>query len=486
VSRHTRAFLTILAAFAVCPLAASAIVQTGPEPLWLVTFGTDWSDVVRGAAPDGEGGVLIAGQLDYRNLAHPGQGTGFVARYGLDGDRLWLHEFNNPWEDSTSDVISDDRNGAFAAGSTRGSLAAPITSDRDSWVARFDSLGNIEWLEQIGSSFRDYATSVASDGHGGVFVAGNTEGSLGGTNPRPGQLDSWIARYDGGGTRLWIRQTIVGGGRANESVASAAPDGTGGVFLVGRTYHPSCDSAWVARLDGDGNRLWIRQFRPATSCGAPRYESASARSVAPDGAGGVFVTGETNGSLAGPYLGGHGDAWLARYDQDGNRLWLRQFGTPEWDRAQAVAPDNAGGVFVAGGTVGLFGGSSAGKWDAWLMRYDAAGSPMWTYQFGTPELDAAEALAPDGAGGVYMGGYIGGSPGVGAFSSPYSNAFVARFPGNACYPDCDKNGTLDFFDFLCFQNAFLAQDPYADCDGSGALDFFDFLCFQNEFLAGCP
>jgi hypothetical protein len=55
-----------------------------------------------------------------------------------------------------------------------------------------------------------------------------------------------------------------------------------------------------------------------------------------------------------------------------------------------------------------------------------------------------------------------------------------------CYPDCDESGELDFFDFLCFQNAFAAGDPYADCDGSGSLDFFDFLCFQNEFAAGCP
>ncbi|MFG0282831.1 MAG: GC-type dockerin domain-anchored protein [Phycisphaerales bacterium JB039] len=58
--------------------------------------------------------------------------------------------------------------------------------------------------------------------------------------------------------------------------------------------------------------------------------------------------------------------------------------------------------------------------------------------------------------------------------------------GGGCYPDCDESGSLDFFDFLCFQNAFAAGDPYADCDGTGALDFFDFLCFQNEFAAGCP
>jgi hypothetical protein len=63
---------------------------------------------------------------------------------------------------------------------------------------------------------------------------------------------------------------------------------------------------------------------------------------------------------------------------------------------------------------------------------------------------------------------------------------IAALPGAGCYADCDGSGSLDFFDFLCFQNAFLAGEPYADCDGSGVLDFFDFLCFQNEFLAGCP
>ncbi|MFG0284502.1 MAG: GC-type dockerin domain-anchored protein [Phycisphaerales bacterium JB039] len=61
--------------------------------------------------------------------------------------------------------------------------------------------------------------------------------------------------------------------------------------------------------------------------------------------------------------------------------------------------------------------------------------------------------------------------------------FVVRC---ACYADCDESGSLDLFDFLCFQNQFGAGDPAADCDGSGVLDLFDFLCFQNEFAAGCP
>jgi subtilisin family serine protease len=65
-------------------------------------------------------------------------------------------------------------------------------------------------------------------------------------------------------------------------------------------------------------------------------------------------------------------------------------------------------------------------------------------------------------------------------------ALELAVPTAPCYADCDSNGKLDFFDFLCFQNAFVAADPWADCNGDGKLDFFDFLCFQNEFLAGCP
>jgi len=57
---------------------------------------------------------------------------------------------------------------------------------------------------------------------------------------------------------------------------------------------------------------------------------------------------------------------------------------------------------------------------------------------------------------------------------------------SSCYSDCDATGVLDFWDFLCFQNAFAVGDPYADCDGDGDSTFFDFLCFQNEFIAGCP
>ena len=71
---------------------------------------------------------------------------------------------------------------------------------------------------------------------------------------------------------------------------------------------------------------------------------------------------------------------------------------------------------------------------------------------------------------------------------PYLNAAPCTFGQCAsCYADCDQSGTLDIFDFLCFQNSFVLGEPYAcNCDPDPACDIFDFLCFQNAFVAGCP
>ncbi|UYV11689.1 MAG: hypothetical protein NCW75_10305 [Phycisphaera sp.] len=58
--------------------------------------------------------------------------------------------------------------------------------------------------------------------------------------------------------------------------------------------------------------------------------------------------------------------------------------------------------------------------------------------------------------------------------------------GDTCRADLDGDGVLTIFDFLAFQNLFVAGDLAADFDGDGSLTLFDFLAFQNEFDAGCP
>jgi len=66
----------------------------------------------------------------------------------------------------------------------------------------------------------------------------------------------------------------------------------------------------------------------------------------------------------------------------------------------------------------------------------------------------------------------------------YDDVLLEPAPGE-CVADCDGSGTLNIFDFLCFQTAFGNGDPEADCDDNGNLNIFDFLCFQTAFGNGC-
>jgi hypothetical protein len=195
-----------------------------------------------------------------------------------------------------------------------------------------------------------------------VFVSGETRGSLGG--PNAGLEDSWLAHYDGAGNQTWIQQF---GTTSDDRAEATAPDGAGGVYVSGFTSGslggPSAggEDAWLAHYDGAGNQTWIRQFGTT--------DRDSAQATASDGAGGVFVSGYTWGSLGGPTAGTR-DFWLAQYDAAGIQTWIRQFGTGFKDTAYTAAPDGAGGVFVSGATEGSLGGPNAGDRDTWLAHYD--------------------------------------------------------------------------------------------------------------------
>ncbi|MFG0314239.1 MAG: GC-type dockerin domain-anchored protein, partial [Phycisphaerales bacterium] len=55
-----------------------------------------------------------------------------------------------------------------------------------------------------------------------------------------------------------------------------------------------------------------------------------------------------------------------------------------------------------------------------------------------------------------------------------------------CVADCDKNGSLNILDFVCFQGLFSSGDMRANVNGDCQLNILDFVAFQQFFVAGCP
>ena len=141
--------------------------------------------------------------------------------------------------------------------------------------------------------------------------------------------------------------------------------------------------------------------------------------VAPDGAGGVFVTGVLDEDAD---FDGDGEAdltvssgvafFLARYDASGALVFARRFGDDSVfsGSVAGVAADGAGGAYVAGFfTDGDFDGDgtpelASQRGDIYVARYDASGALVFVAQAGGASQDVAEAIAPDGEGGVIVGG----------------------------------------------------------------------------------
>jgi hypothetical protein len=167
--------------------------------------------------------------------------------------------------------------------------------------------------------------------------------------------------------------------------------------------------------------------------------SQLASSVVVDGSGNSYVVGYFTGSVdfGGGVLtsAGSNDIFIAKFDAGGNHIWSQRFGDTNNDVGNSVALDPLGNVIVAGwfaGTVDFGGGvlTSAGSDDIFIAKFDAAGNPIWSQNFGDASLDRGDDVAVDKLGNIVMAGHFQGSVDFGGgvlTSSGSTDIFVAAF-----------------------------------------------------------
>jgi hypothetical protein len=191
-----------------------------------------------------------------------------------------------------------------------------------------------------------------------------------------------------------------GSGNAGEDLLIGIHTGEA-LFVAGYTSgvidgneHPGMHDALLIKYDANGKQIWSRQFGTSLD--------TYARSVY-DSPGGVYVTGNTNGTFQGQQNAGNVDAFLCKFDEDGTMEWSRQFGGAENDYAFSVI-EYEDAVYVAGITYGdLPGKASIGGSDVFLVQYDTSGNLIWTRQFGSEANDSAYSICCDDSG-IYLAG----------------------------------------------------------------------------------
>ncbi len=191
----------------------------------------------------------------------------------------------------------------------------------------------------------------------------------------------WTARYDGPPVN------------ASDTAHSTVVDSAGNIYVtgaatsewpasIGHLASPSFRSDWVTvKYDPAGNELWAARYE-----GLGAHSQQGATFLAADSAGNVYVSMASftlnDESLTNYYI-------TVKYDSAGTELWAARYGAPGGLNLCALAVDDEGNVYLAGGSYT----SSEGTV---LIKYDTSGNQLWVIH---PSwvLD----LAVDSTGNVY-------------------------------------------------------------------------------------
>ncbi len=252
--------------------------------------------------------------------------------------------------------------------------------------------------------------------------------------------------------RLWATYY---GGAGQDAGYKISTDASGNVYMTGQTssstgistpgsfqsvYGGGVD-AYLVKFDGAGNRLW------ATYYGGP--DADYGYGVKTDAAGNIYLTGytESTSGIATPgahqtVYGGNNDAFLVKFNSNGNRLWATYYGGIFFEQGTNLATDASGNVYMAGYSSSSNDISSAGSHqatyggggvDAFIVKFNSSGVRQWGTFYGGTSEDAAFDIATDAAGNVVVGGYTSSSNDIataGGFQNSYAglqDAFLVKF-----------------------------------------------------------
>jgi hypothetical protein len=345
--------------------------------------------------------------------------------------------------------------------------------NHDGFIVKYDPSGNLQWVRTFGGSLGDYCEALSTDKSNFVYVSGEIEG--GGTISFPGSAvtlqakgdnDIVLAKYDLSGNLQWA---ISEGWKHSEKGLGNSVDPSGNVYVCGyftdttiinnsQIVGKGGRDIYVAKYNSNGVFQWVR-----TAGSTGRDEAKFAKC---DAAGNVYICGMvSNNAMFGSTSITTGtnstfDAFVAKYDTNGNLVWVKSAGG-EWDDvAWSMTIDNAGKLFVTGefNAYANFGGTfltTTGSADVFVACYDESGNVMWAKGAGGSMIDRARGIGTDGTI-MYITGQFGSTASFGANSimaDDSSDIFISAISNSGNFMFATKvGGTPDAFEGLGYES----------------------------------
>lgn len=307
------------------------------------------------------------------------------------------------------------------------------SNSSDSYIIKFDSVGNVIWTKQLTGSASEILTSVTTDSVGNVYIVGGFGNTitLGSTVLSRSGGNSFIAKLNSAGDYLWATTTSSDKYFQGRDLKV---DDVGNVFLIGTSNSPtlvfgnvvisgnpieatgSNVRVFITKFDSSGNCLWGKMSNHS----APNAIGSKAQSIAVDNVGGVVICGyfaqndmsfdsvtlikQTQNNL-------NASLFLFKFNSDGLVQWGHTSqSTANNTFAHTVAIDTERNVFVGGsfgsnisiGSLQLaaqFSGSQM-----YLAKFNSTGAGIWarTSGFGTDGLTSIRSIDLDSNNNIYI------------------------------------------------------------------------------------
>jgi hypothetical protein len=193
-----------------------------------------------------------------------------------------------------------------------------------------------------------------------------------------------------------------------------------------------------------------------TYFGGTEYDDISDVILAKDGF--TYITGSTNsnsniattGAYQTSFTGGSNaagsDAFLSKFNSNGNLIWSTYYGGTGNDLGKKITADTSGNIYMAGYTNSASGISTTGSYqttygggayDAFVVKFDTSGQRLWGTYFGGSNADASTSMdiIGDAMGNICLTGNTQSNnipTTTGAHQSTIGgshDAFIAKFNG---------------------------------------------------------
>lgn len=194
--------------------------------------------------------------------------------------------------------------------------------------------------------------------------------------------------------------------------------------------------------------------------------SDAANSVSLDEQGNVYVTGNIAGGANFSGVGAQGrgifDVFIAKYDPQGNVIWVKLAGGDDNDAGAAIKYKN-GFIYITGyfNDTAWFENTmllSRGDADAFIAKYTTNGVLVWVRQMGGTNSDLSMSVDADNAGNIYVAGSYEYSMRLDTFhlttTNLYSESFYAKFNslGEVQWAKTTKGTNTNLITGLAFDN----------------------------------